>query len=83
MSTTCTQVIANSSTLTAPEQTPSSSRFVNARSQSGTESAIGWVGGILIGAVLATVTLFIVCATVWMIRRKQQSRHKLDEQDQR
>ena len=55
---------------------PSSSPFMDARPQSGTESAIGWVGGIIIGAVLATVTLFIVWATVWMIRRRQTSQDK-------
>ena len=63
--------------ITAPEQMPSSSPFVNAGSQSGTDLAIGWVGGIIIGAVLATVTLFIVWATVWMIRRRQTSQDKM------
>ena len=62
---------------------PSLSPLVSERSRSGTESAISWIGGIIIGAVLATVTLFIVWATVWMIRRRQQSQHKLHEHDQR
>ena len=62
---------------------PSISPLVDERSRSDTDSTIGWVGGIIIGAVLATVTLFIVWATVWMIRRRQQSQHKLGEQDQR
>ena len=54
---------------------PSSSPRVDA--QCSEESAIGWLGGIIIGAVLATVTLFILWATVWMIRRRQQSQYKL------
>ena len=61
----------------------SSSPLVDERSQSGIESAMGWIGGIIIGAVLATVTLFILWITVWMIRRRQQLLHKLVEQDQR
>ena len=56
------------------------SPLVDERSQSSIDSAIVSAGAFIIGLVLATI---ILCATVWMIRRRQQSQHKLGEQDQR